>query len=78
MLKRFTSALLIAAAQSQQQIGLIESLMNEPVSDASEQPIKQTISMNKFGCIVEENVLAHPHVEKVIKAPLLPFEEDFA
>ena len=52
--------------------------MNETVSDASELPIKQTVSMNKFGCMVEENVFAHPHVEKVIKAPLLPFEEDFA
>ena len=76
MLTKLPTALLIAAAQSQQQIGLVESLMNESVSDASEQPIKQTMSMNKFGCMVEESVFAHPYVEKVIKAPLLPFHED--
>ena len=50
----------------------------EVVSDASEQPIKQTVSMNKFGCMVEETIYAHPHVEKVIKAPLVPFHEDYA
>ena len=52
-------------------------MTNEAVTDAGEQPIKQTISRNKFGCMVEESVFAHPHVEKVIKAPLLPFHEDY-
>jgi len=52
--------------------------MTEAVSDASEEPIKQSMAMNKFGCMVEENIFAHPHVEKVIKAPLLPFHLDYA
>jgi len=43
-------------------MGLVESLMTDVVSDANEQPIKQTVSMNKFGCMVEESIFAHPHV----------------
>ena len=59
-------------------MNLLESLMtNEAVTDAGEQPIKQTISRNKFGCMVEESIFDRPHVEKVIKAPLLPFDMDY-
>ena len=50
-------------------MGLLESLMTEAVTDASEQPLKQSMSRNKFGCMVEETIFDYPHVEKVIRAP---------
>jgi hypothetical protein len=40
-------------------------------------PLSQTVSKNKFGCLVEETVFAHPHTEKVISAPLLPYHLDY-
>ena len=40
-------------------------------------PLKQTVTKNKFGCLVEESVFAHPHTEKVITAPLVPYHMDY-
>lgn len=47
--------------------------------DASDKigPLSQTVSKNKFGCLVEETIFAHPHTEKVITAPLVPFHMDY-
>ena len=35
------------------------------------------MSKNRFGCYVEESVYLDQRVEKVVKAPLLPFEMDY-
>ena len=35
------------------------------------------MSKNRFGCHVEESVYLDQRVEKVVKAPLLPFEMDY-
>lgn len=80
-MKSFTiSALaLVSVAHGQ---NLFESLVGhannfaEQVSD-SVAPISQKVSKNKFGCLVEESIYPHPHVEKTIKAPLVPFHMDY-
>ena len=47
--------------------------------DASDKigPLSQTVSKNKFGCVVEQTIFAHPHTEKVITAPLVPYHMDY-
>ena len=41
-------------------------------------PVSQSMSKNSFGCLVEESVFEDSYVEKVIKAPLMPFHLDYA
>ena len=50
----------------------------QSVSDALSAPLSTKVSKNKFGCLVEESVFPYPHVEKTIKAPLVPFHMDYA
>ena len=47
--------------------------------DASDSigPLSQKVTKNKFGCLVEETIFAHPHTEKVISAPLVPYHMDY-
>lgn len=39
--------------------------------------MSNSVTKNKFGCLVEESVFSHPHVEKTITAPLVPFHMDY-
>ena len=71
---------LIAATQAQNLFESVIGTLNDAVdivSDATDVPLTQTVSKNKFGCIVEETIYSHPHTEKVIKAPLVPFHMDY-
>lgn len=40
--------------------------------------LSHQVTKNNFGCLVEEAVYAGSHVEKTIKAPLVPFHMDYA
>ena len=53
--------------------------IDEALLDYSDKvgPISQTVNKNKFGCLVEESIFAHPHTEKVITAPLVPYHMDY-
>ena len=70
----------LGAAQAQ---SLFDSILSnstgmpELISTDAAAPIDQSVTKNKFGCLVEESVFAESHVEKTITAPLVPFHMDY-
>ena len=78
----YAAAALAGVACAEQ--SLLESIVSfrnnvTEVSDAGLEAkiAHQSVSKNKFGCVVEETVYEHPYVEKTIKAPLVPFHMDY-
>ena len=39
--------------------------------------LNHQVAKNNFGCLVEESLYEGAHVEKTIKAPLVPFHLDY-
>ena len=73
---KLSASLLGAVAMAQQHLSMYETNSQNLFAEDDSQPLKQTLSKNGFGCMVEESVYSHPRVEKTIKAPLVPFSQD--
>ena len=73
-----TSAFALAStAQAQNVLDLVQTIVNPTETSDAQEPVSTSVSKNKFGCLVEETVFSHPHVEKTITAPLVPFHMDY-
>lgn len=62
-----------------QYIQQVTDSVDAALLDASDKigPLSQKVTKNKFGCLIEETIFAHPHTEKVITAPLMPYHMDY-
>ena len=79
MMKNFTVAAVAVMTAADGQ-NLLEAILGDTAQQqdiVTDGPLRQSVSKNKFGCVVEESIFSHPHVEKVIKAPLLPYHLDY-
>ena len=66
----------LACAEQSFLEAITASVAVDQVSDSAS-PTSQTITKNKFGCLVEESVWPNSHVEKKITAPLVPYHMDY-
>ena len=77
-MKTFAAAALALVSMGQAQSLFEQIVGNDTVTEVTDaSPVSSNVSKNKFGCLVEENIFDHPHVEKTITAPMTPFHADY-